>query len=92
LAIAINAIQQLNPSNTSPAVTSLSAGFTSQLTVVQIDGGNPGNTGNNNGYNACEIASKNALTSDTITPISCAWTWGGAASNFTGTSVMLMVA
>jgi hypothetical protein len=92
LALAINTIQQLNPSNTSPPVTSLTSGWTGQFIAVQIDGSNPGNISNNNGYSALYVAAKNALTTDTTTGISAGWTWGGASSNFTGTSLMALVA
>jgi hypothetical protein len=91
LPVAIASIQQLNPSNAGNP-TSLTSGWTGQVLNVQQDTGNFGNTANNNGYNACYIAAKNALTTDTTTAISCGWTWPGASSNFTGTTTMLLLA
>jgi hypothetical protein len=90
LPIAISAIQQLNLSTTGNP-TSLTGGWTGQALTVNIDGGNPGGTGNNNGYNAMYSAS-GPITSSTSTAITAGWTWGGGSSNFTGTSVVLFVA
>lgn len=89
LPIAINTIQQLNPSN-SGNPTSLTGGWTGQFLVVNIDGSNPGNIGNNNGYNAMYTAS-GPITSSTSSAVTAGWTWAGGSSNFAGTSVMLFV-
>lgn len=89
LPIAISSIQQLNLSNVGNP-TSLTGGWTGQTLVVQQDTSNYGNTGNNNGYNAIYIAT-GPLTTSTSTAVTAGWTWGGAFSNFTGTSTMLFV-
>lgn len=90
LPIAIDAIQQFIPSNTTPPVTGITAGWTGQTIAINIDGSNPNNGSNNNGYNACYAASGPATT-DTSSSITAGWTWGGSSANYTGTSVLLFI-
>jgi hypothetical protein len=90
LPLAIHTIQQINLS-TAGNPTGLTAGWTGQLGVWNIDAGNPGNSSNGNGYNAQYVAS-GPITVNTSSAISAGWTWGGAFSTFTGTSLMLFIA
>jgi hypothetical protein len=90
LPIAINSLTQLNPSNAGNP-TSLTAGWNALPLIVNQDITNYGNNANNNGYAATYIAT-GPLTVNTSSAITAGWTWGGASSTFTSTSVMLFVA
>jgi len=89
LPIAVNAIYQINLSNVGWP-SGLTAGWASELGVWNEDPSNYGNSSNTNGYNALYTAS-GPITASTSASVTAGWTWGGAYSNFSGTSVMLFI-
>lgn len=89
LPIAINAIEQINPSNVGNP-TSLTSGWAGQFGIWNIDSSNPGTTDDTNGFNAMYTAT-GPLTISTSSGVSAGWHWGGSSSAFDGTSVMLFI-
>jgi hypothetical protein len=79
LPIAIGAIDAVNPGSTG-VPTGLTSGWTQLLSAWN----------STIGYDALYIAS-GPLTTSTSAAVTAGWTWGGASSNFNGTSTMLFI-